>query len=106
MDWSQDAALIEAMSRAYFPWPGAVAKCLVSGKETAITICRAAVVTAGNLQPGQCADISGKLIVGCGNDSALEIFELIPAGGKRMTSAAFRNGMRGGLPEFIIDNLH
>jgi len=106
IDWNFDAATIEAMSRAYFPWPGAVAKCRVSGKETAVTVCRCAVAAGFELAPGTCAEVSGKLIVGCGKNSALEIFELTPSGGKRMTSAAFRNGMRGGLPEFIIDNLH
>ena len=43
------------------------------------------------------------LIVGCGNDSALEILELTPSGGKRMTAAAFRNGLRNTLPEFITE---
>ena len=62
----------------------------------------AKIIEKSTLSPGECADVPGKLIVGCGNNSALEILELIPAGGKRMTAAAFRNGMRGGLPEFIL----
>ena len=103
IDWNMSAKDIEAMTRAYFPWPGAGAKCRSkSGKETAVTICAAKCLTASPLAPGVCAEVSGKLVVGCGGNSALEICELIPAGGKRMTAAAFRNGMRGEVPEFIL----
>ena len=103
VDWNMHAGEIEAMSRAYYPWPGAVAQCKICGKSSAVTICSAKTVPGFNLAPGECADMSGKLIVGCKNNSALEILELVPSGGKRMTAAAFRNGMRGSLPEFITD---
>ena len=103
INWNFPAENVEAMTRAYFPWPGAVAKCRSgSGKELNVTLCSAKIIEKSTLSPGECADVPGKLIVGCGNNSALEILELIPAGGKRMTAAAFRNGMRGGLPEFIL----
>ena len=102
--WKNPATFIEAMVRAYFPWPGAVTQCVASGgKVQNITICSAKIVDNCGLLPGKCADISGKLIVGCGNDSALEILELTPSGGKRMTAAAFRNGLRNTLPEFITE---
>ena len=104
INWTDDAKHIEAMTRAFFPWPGASAKCRNSaGKETAVTICSARCLSASPLAPGVCADVNGKLVVGCGNNSALEILELIPSGGKRMSAAAFRNGLRGELPEFIMD---
>lgn len=107
VDWTLPAAGIEAMCRAYFPWPGAVAKFRIpGGKESAMTICQAKILHASPLVPGECADVNGKLIVGCGDHSALEIVELIPSGGKRMTAASFRNGLRGSLPEFIINELH
>jgi len=103
INWNMPACNIEAMTRAYFPWPGAGARCRSkSGKEIAITICASRCLTASPLAPGVCAEVSGKLVVGCGQNSALEISELIPAGGKRMTAAAFRNGMRGEVPEFIL----
>ena len=104
VNWTLDAAEIEAMSRAYFPWPGAAAQCKTGGKTGSITICAAKVVTGFELAPGECAGIPGRLVVGCGNHTALEITELIPSGGKRMTAGAFRNGMRGALPEFITDD--
>jgi methionyl-tRNA formyltransferase len=104
INWMDDAKDIEAMTRAFFPWPGATAKCTDSnGKEINISICSAGISDTAGLLPGECADISGKIIVGCGNSSALEIRELIPSGGKRMTAAAFRNGLRGELPSFIIE---
>ena len=104
INWLNDARDIEAMTRAFFPWPGAAAKCRNSaGKEFSISICSAKCLTASPLPPGQCAEVSGKLVVGCGKNSALESHELIPSGGKRMTAAAFRNGMRGELPEFILE---
>lgn len=104
INWFSQAKDIEAMTRAFFPWPGATAKCRNSaGKELSITICAAKCLAASPLPPGECAEVAGKLVVGCGYNSALEIHELIPSGGKRMTAAAFRNGMRGELPEFILE---
>ena len=102
--WKNPAAFIEAMTRAYFPWPGATAQCVAAGgKVLNISVCSAKVVENSDLQPGKCADIPGKLIVGCGSSSALEILELIPSGGKRMSAAAFRNGLRNTLPEFVTE---
>ena len=89
------------MTRAFYPWPGAVCDYLnSSGTPGVINICKAAVVSGFDLAPGECADLPGRLIVGCGNGSALEILELIPSGAKRMNAAAFRNGLRGQLPVF------
>ena len=104
VSWNSPAAVIEAMSRAYFPWPGAVTQCRgTDGKVQNITICSAKISDIPAPAVGKCADIAGKLIVGCGNSTALEILELIPSGGKRMNAASFRNGLRGALPEFITE---
>lgn len=99
--WEFNAEKIERMTRAFFPWPGAVCEYLTpSGSPGVINICKAAVADGYELAPGECADIPGKLIVGCGGGTALEIIELIPSGAKRMNAAAFRNGLRGQLPVF------
>ncbi|MBQ9087999.1 MAG: methionyl-tRNA formyltransferase [Lentisphaeria bacterium] len=99
--WSFNAAHIERMTRAFFPWPGAVCDYLSpEGNAGVINICKAAVIENSTLAPGECADIPGKLIVGCGENTALEIIELIPSGAKRMNAAAFRNGLRGRVPLF------
>ena len=98
--WNYDAGRIERMSRAYFPWPGAVCDvCAPNGSRSVINICKAKVLSGFDLAPGECADLPGRLVVGCGS-GALEILELIPSGAKRMNAAAFRNGMRGQLPVF------
>ncbi len=104
VDWNYPASRIEAMSRAYFPWPGAVAWYQNgSGKSGAMTICSCRVVDDFVLAPGECAALPGRIVAGCGENSALEILELIPAGGRRMSAAAFRNGMRGQVPVFITE---
>ncbi len=104
VSWDSPACVIEAMSRAYFPWPGAVTQLrCADGKIQNITICSAKISDIPAPAVGQCADIAGKLIVGCGDSTTLEILELIPSGGKRMNAASFRNGLRGALPEFITE---
>jgi methionyl-tRNA formyltransferase len=99
--WNFEAEKIERMTRAFSPWPGAVCDYHnASGVPGVINICKAAVVSGFDLAPGECAELPGKLIVGCGGKNALEILELIPSGAKRMNAAAFRNGLRGQLPVF------
>ena len=99
--WNFEASKIERMTRAFFPWPGAVCEYLnPGGSGGIINVCKAAVVSGFQLAPGECADLPGRLVVGCGNGTALEILELIPSGAKRMNAGAFRNGLRGKLPVF------
>lgn len=99
--WNFNAEKIERMTRAFFPWPGALCDYLnPAGNAGVLNICKAAVISGFQLAPGECAELPGRLIVGCGGNTALEILELIPSGAKRMNAAAFRNGLRGGLPIF------
>ena len=105
ISWFYPADRIEKMTRAYFPWPGALCDVLLpGGKSTVINICKAQVATdVSGIAPGECADLNNRLVIGCGNGTALEILELIPAGKSRMNAASFRNGLRGALPEFPED---
>ncbi|MBR7121259.1 MAG: methionyl-tRNA formyltransferase [Lentisphaeria bacterium] len=104
INWQMEAKDIEAMTRAYYPWPGASARFrTANGRESTVCICKAKALSGSPLIPGEVTGTPGKLVIGCGRQSALEILELIPAGGKRMTAAAFRNGMRGELPSVIMD---
>lgn len=104
VDWKLPASRIEAMTRAYFPWPGAITQCrTAAGKVLNLSICSAQASDSSTLAPGQSSAANGIITVGCGNGTALEIRELIPAGGKRMTAGAFCNGLRGEVPEFITD---
>jgi len=103
IDWRKSAADISAMVRAYSPWPGAWSDCRSEKGESAVTICRiAAADGVSGVAPGEIqAGSKKKLIVGCG-DGAVEVLELQPAGGKRMTGAAFLNGLRGGEAVFTL----
>ena len=104
VDWRLPAARIEAMIRAYYPWPGASAAWRSpSGRSGSLTLC-AGIPAEGRAEPGECADLPGRLVVGCGDGTMLEITELTPAGGRRMTAAAFRNGLRGELPRFVLEH--
>ena len=103
IDWRKDAAAIGAMVRAYTPWPGAWSSFRSEKGESAVTFCKIVRVDeVPGLAPGEI--LSGtrkKLIIGCG-DGAVEVLELQPAGGKRMTGAAFLNGLRGGEAVFTL----
>lgn len=103
IDWNADVSDIDAKVRAYTPWPGA--KCTISTEkgESTITIsrCRMRPELTGN--PGEFLATDKKsIIVGCGSGGALEILEVIPSGGKAMPAAAFRNGLRGLPPVFLL----
>ncbi|MBQ9501017.1 MAG: methionyl-tRNA formyltransferase [Lentisphaeria bacterium] len=97
IDWTRNACEIDAMVRAYFPWPGArfVVRAGEGGAAAAtVAACRVRPELAG--APGAFLSADRKsMIVACGSGGAVEILELIPSGGRRMTAAAFRNGTRG-----------
>ena len=107
IDWNAPAERIEAMVRAYRPWPGAVMKLISSRGEQTATILKAKTM-AGPTEgpPGRVLDVGNRrLIVSCGS-GALEIEQLQPSGGKAMTAAAFLNGLRGELPQVKITDLN
>lgn len=96
VDWKRDAREIDAMARAYFPWPGARFRVQAGEGASMVTIavCRVRRDLSG--APGTFLSADRKsMIVACGSGGAIEILELIPSGGRRMTAAAFRNGTRG-----------
>jgi len=94
IDWNHPAEKIEAMVRAYHPWPGAYFA--LEGKKGRIKL---------NIIEARCLDnMSGAagevlqadkkaLIIACG-EGALEILKLIPQGKKEMSGPAFLNGRR------------
>ena len=107
IDWAKEAWQIEAMSRAYENWPGAVFKLRVDGVESFVTVNSAKVVTdAPVAAPGTCLSAGNrkKLLIACGKD-ALEILTLTPAGRKTMPVSAFLNGIRGETIEFLPGNV-
>ena len=95
IDWRLSAESIEAQIRAYYPWPGAQMTLAVNDREEHITIHSARIISDIYAQPGEIvrADKNG-FIIACGA-GALELLELVPAGRKEMSAAAYLNGLRG-----------
>ena len=97
VDWSQPAATIERLRRALEPWPrlttfftrgDGVRQRLVL-EDVEVT----AADAAATAKPGTVVDTSGgRLVVACGDGTALAITRLVPEGRKSMTAADFLRG--------------
>jgi methionyl-tRNA formyltransferase len=92
IDWSEPAAAIDRRVRAFDPAPGARTE--LAGEAVKLWRAEPAARPPGNSPPGTLIAVDGHgLLVACG-DGALRIAELQPAGGRRMTAAAFAAGRR------------
>ncbi len=103
VDWTYDAAKIERMSRAYYPWPGAYFFLnLGNNKKKKIQIVKAVVCENDrNYESGQVLKADKKnWIVACGTD-ALKIEKLIPEGKKEMSGADFLRGCKVAEGDFV-----
>lgn len=103
IDWRRSAPEIAAMVRAYDPWPGAWSEYgTPTGGRGAVTLRAVRAFPCPGAIPGEpVAGARKVLAIGCGEDSALEVVEIQPAGGKRMTGSAFLNGLRGESLRFV-----
>lgn len=94
IDWSLPALVIERMTRAYDPWPGASTTWQGQG----LRVLAAAVVAdrAGPEPPGSLVGQTeaGAPLVATGS-GALALLELHPAGRRPMSGAAWLAGLRG-----------
>ena len=99
--WTGFCQEIEAMVRAYCPWPGAFSRVRTSKGEESVTLLRVAMRRDLAGRPGEVlrADKYG-LVVACGR-GAIEILELAPPGRRSMPATAWLNGLRGEIPEFL-----
>ncbi len=93
IDWSLDAARIEAMTRAYDPWP--IARTRLGGQE--LMIFRASVEddSISVEPPGTIVSVEPVPIVQCGT-GRLGLIEVQAPGRKRMAAADFMRGRRIG----------
>jgi methionyl-tRNA formyltransferase len=89
IDFSRPAAEILNRLRGFQPWPGAYSKF----RSKTLQIRRASAVT-GALAPAELAVEGDRLLVGCGQDAAIEIFELQLEGKKRSSASDFIRGYR------------
>lgn len=90
IDWSQSAAVIDRKIRGLNPWPGTFTTLHLDGKEFVIKI-HVSALSAFNFQLSALNVLNGRLFIGTGT-TALEVLELQPASGKRMTAQAFLQG--------------
>jgi methionyl-tRNA formyltransferase len=93
IDWSDDADSIDRQIRAFDPAPGAYAS--IDGRLVKLwraePVARAVDAAAGSVLDAGAAGI----VVACGT-GAVKLVELQPAGGRRMSAAAFVAGRRLG----------
>jgi methionyl-tRNA formyltransferase len=89
IDFSRPAAEILNRLRGFQPWPGAYLKF----RSKTLQIRRASAVT-GVLAPAELAVEGDRFLVGCGQGTTIEIFELQLEGKKRSSAADFIRGYR------------
>jgi methionyl-tRNA formyltransferase len=87
IDWSQPAANIERMVRAFNPSPGAEAMV----HNLRLKIWEAQAVDRPGIAPGALSDTPGELVVGCGH-GALRLLVVQKPGARRMVAGEFLRG--------------
>ena len=87
MDFSRPAAELLNRLRGFQPWPGAYTS--FRGKKLQVHSARTA---SGRLPAAAVAPDGGRLLVGCGGGTALELLEIQIEGKRRMTAREFLNG--------------
>ena len=90
LNFSHDASTLVNAIRAFTYEPGA----WCNWKEESFKITAAFALDDRQLIPGVIALDGQKVIVGCANNSAIEILTVIPAGKKEMTAAEWARGAR------------
>ncbi len=91
IDFTRTATVIFNRLRGFQPWPGA--HTLFRGRGLQIHRARP-LEQSTNLTPGAMKADSTRLMVSCGQKTALEIIDLQPEGKRRMSATNFINGYR------------
>ena len=91
VDFNRTATEIRNRLRGFQPWPGAYT--LFRGKNLKIVEARPAPEST-SLSAGELRATGEKLIVGCGESTALELIQLQPEGKKAITAREFISGYR------------
>ncbi len=94
IDWSASAAVIDRQVRAFDPAPGAHTS--LRGETVKVWRAEPAPIMLREAPPGTVLEANGQgIVVACG-EGKVRILELQPAGGRRMSAAAFAAGRRLG----------
>ncbi len=89
IDWNWSATRIHNRVRGFLPWPGAYS----SFRNQGFHIWKARPAgESGSGHPGQLRPLKKRLLIDCGEDTALEALEVQVEGRKRMPAEAFLNG--------------
>lgn len=89
IDFNNTAQEIQNRLRGFQPWPGAFT--LFRGKNLNVSTAR---VVEKKIVPGEIEVSKDHLLVGCGQNTSLELLEVQPEGKKRMAIQDFVNGYR------------
>ena len=89
IDWTKDAASVTRLIRGLDPRPGAWTE--LDGAEVKLYSAR---VADGRGPPGELLAADGRLLIAAGGGSAVEVFEVQPAGKARMTADDWLRGAR------------
>jgi methionyl-tRNA formyltransferase len=91
IDWALDAAAIERRVRGLQPWPNAYTT--LNSRRLIIRQAAVEKLQQPTAQPGQTVEAQGdRLLIACGDDTALRILELQPEDSRRMSARDFLNG--------------
>jgi methionyl-tRNA formyltransferase len=91
IDWSLDAFAIERRIRGFQPWPNAHTR--LDSRRITLWRAQEEPTNASSSTAGLVLEAHGdRLVVSCGDQTALRVFELQPEGGRRMTTRDFLNG--------------
>ena len=91
IDFAKTAREVHNRLRGFQPWPGVYS--MFRGKNLAIHRARV-VESASAIVPGELRVEGERLLVGCGQGTALELLEVQPEGKKRMPAGDFLHGYR------------
>lgn len=90
IDWCQSAEVITRKMRALHPWPGSYT--FLEGRRIRITQAQTIEAEVSTKSPGSIIEISKQgILVTAGNQTYVQINELVPEGGKKVTSTDFTN---------------
>lgn len=93
IDWTADATTIERRVRGLQPWPNAFTS--FRGQRWIIWRARAEATPKAHRLPGEIVEATGdRLVVACGEGTALRLIEVQPEGRRRMGARDLINGAR------------
>lgn len=99
LDFTDSAPPLQRKVLALNPEP--MAWCRAGGRDVRVLRARALgsvdwnAVSQRKLAPGEIEVLQGRVLVGCGDGSRLELIEVQPSGGRPMTAAEWRRGFAG-----------